>query len=515
MTESSSGIVSSCPKLWEQERTFHDLLYDWMQRAPWLAISVAAHVLVYFVLSAVPWLEFAEDPARTFLAEVVAPPAEVFQEPKEEPLDEVVDDEIDEPVLVDSSVAETPDSEPLELADGDPRWPTETPLAPEAFQNVLGIGPGAGGKLGNRGVGSGRKPYGRGTEKALRAALAWLANHQHANGSWDADGFQSRCGELGNTICGGPGNATHDVGVTGLALLAFLGDGHTTSEGRYQENVRRGVAWLRRQQDPDSGLFGEDTSHDFLYDHAIATLAICESYTFGRSPLLHGVAQKAVHFIQRARNPYGAWRYDVPPTGDNDTSITGWMLFALTAAKDAGLVVDPEALTGGLAWIDEVTDPVTGRVGYDAPGTLSSRTPANEGFARDEGEAMTAVGLLCRIFLGQDRGTVVGGERIVEKHVELLQTCLPVWDEEGRGCDMYYWYYGSYAMFQVGGDAWRRWEAAMREAIVKSQRQSGDERGSWDPVGPWGYSGGRMYSTALMTLCMEVTYRYGRVLGAR
>jgi hypothetical protein len=36
--------------------------------------------------------------------------------------------------------------------------------------------------------------------------------------------------------------------------------------------------------------------------------------------------------------------------------------------------------------------------------------------------------------------------------------------------------------------------------------------GSWDPSGPWGTAGGRVYSTALLTLCLEVTYRYERVL---
>jgi hypothetical protein len=80
---------------------------------------------------------------------------------------------------------------------------------------------------------------------------------------------------------------------------------------------------------------------------------------------------------------------------------------------------------------------------------------------------------------------------------------------------MYYWYYGTMAMFQVGGDAWSRWNKALREAVVPHQRGDGNFDGSWDPVGPWGADGGRVYSTAMMTLCMEVYYRYARVFGAR
>ena len=514
MDYSEIQIESSLPKPWEEEHTFNDVLYDWMNRAPWLAISAAAHVLAYFVLSSVPWLDFSDKKGAEIQAEIQTPPEEIFEEPEEEPEEEIIEEEIEEPVLRDSEITETETVEDFDVAEGEPDFTSDAPFESESFNNVLGIGGGAGGKMGGRGAGRGRKSGGSGTEQALQDALQWLKDHQSPDGYWDCDNFMNN-NMVGGTDCDGPGNATHDVGVTGLALLAFLGDGHTTNEGKYKEVVKRGIAWLRSQQDPDSGLIGEDTSHDFIYDHAIATLAICESYYFGKSPLIKGTAQKAINYIQRARNPYGAWRYDVPPTGDNDTSVTGWMLFALTSAKEAGLKVDTEAIDGGLLWIDEVTDVQSGRIGYDAPNTMSSRTPANEIYPREKGEAMTAVGMLCRIFLGQDRDTVVGGEKILDKHADLLKTKLPVWDEEGYGCDMYYWYYGSYAMFQVGGDGWRKWEEAMKEAVLKNQRDDGDSKGSWDPVGPWGYSGGRVYSTALMTLCIEVYFRYGKVLGAR
>ena len=78
-----------------------------------------------------------------------------------------------------------------------------------------------------------------------------------------------------------------------------------------------------------------------------------------------------------------------------------------------------------------------------------------------------------------------------------------------------YWYYGSYAMYQMGGRHWKAWNSAMKRTLLPSQRAQGHLAGSWDPVGPWGSHGGRVYSTALMVLCLEVYYRYGRVLGAR
>ena len=124
---------------------------------------------------------------------------------------------------------------------------------------------------------------------------------------------------------------------------------------------------------------------------------------------------------------------------------------------------------------------------------------------------MTAVGLLCRIFLGQ----TPEDEPILEKHAELLRRSLPTWDPEGYGCDMYYWYYGTYAAFQLGGATWKAWRGALGEAVVKSQRTDGDASGSWDPVGPWGYVGGRVYATAIQTLTLEVYHRYTSLLGSR
>jgi len=92
---------------------------------------------------------------------------------------------------------------------------------------------------------------------------------------------------------------------------------------------------------------------------------------------------------------------------------------------------------------------------------------------------------------------------------------VPVWDAGGGGklnqIDFYYWYYATLAMFQMGGDYWRQWNKHMKAALVNHQRQSGDEAGSWDPIGAWGFAGGRVYATAINTLSLEIYYRYARV----
>ncbi|MHC4473419.1 MAG: prenyltransferase/squalene oxidase repeat-containing protein, partial [Planctomycetota bacterium] len=243
----------------------------------------------------------------------------------------------------------------------------------------------------------------------------------------------------------------------------------------------------------------------------IGALAMAEAFAMTGSPLFKQSAQRGIDFVHKCQNPYLAWRYGVRP-GENDTSVTGWMVMALKSAKVAGLKVDQSAFDGAKAWLDKGTEPEYGRAGYTKRGDGPARKEDMLArFPPEKSESLTAVGILSRIFVGEDPAR----SEIIQKGVDLCMKALPVWDRESGSIDMYYWYYGTLAMFQVGGDPWRQWNDAIKDAIVDTQRKDGDEKGSWDPVGVWGREGGRVYSTALNTMCMEVYYRYGRVFGTR
>lgn len=361
---------------------------------------------------------------------------------------------------------------------------------------------------------------GAGTEQALKDALAWLVAHQAPEGCWRSGDFAAACGRIGEGTCEGSGDRLHDVGVTGLALLALLGDGNTLQQGTHRDAVVRGVRWLVVTQDDGSGQLvharpdKEGTltySWYNLFEHAIATRALMKASASASSAALRSTAQRALDYLDRARNPYAGWRYAAQPTGESDTAITGWAALAVLAAVEAGFEVDPEVPASVIAWMDEVTDPATGRVGYMQIGSESSRYGAlNDHYPPAKGEALTATGLLCRLRFGQ----APEQEPLLKRHAELLARKPPEWDTDGYGCDMYFWFFGTYAMHAMGGTYWERWNKALKKAVVDSQRKDGDSDGSWDPVGPWGFSGGRVYSTALMALCLEV-YGEPRVPGAR
>jgi hypothetical protein len=73
---------------------------------------------------------------------------------------------------------------------------------------------------------------------------------------------------------------------------------------------------------------------------------------------------------------------------------------------------------------------------------------------------------------------------------------------------MYYWYYGSLAMHRMGGESQRLWQAALEPALLQGQVKGTDgDAGSWSPIGPWGWCGGRVYSTAVAVLALTAGWQ--------
>jgi hypothetical protein len=432
---------------------------------------------------------------------------------KEQPPLEQEDKVLEEPVLKDAKVSdhtETDNEMPYEESLGEKDYISEGCFDGPSTNAAIGIGGGAGGAFGGRGGHRNLKAHGgsRISERAVELGLEWLKDHQDSEGLWDCDGFMKH--DKVTPICTDAGYPLYDPGVSGLALLAFLGAGQTHKRGRYKRTVRRGLKYLKQIQDPE-GCFGPRTERHFVYNHAIGALAMAEAYALTGSAIFKQSAQLGIDFIIKCQNPYLAWRYGVRP-GDNDTSVSGWFIMALKSAKAAGLRVGNDGFDGLKNWLDKVTEPEYGRAGYTARGTGPARTEEMmEKYPPDKSESLTAVAILARIFIGEDPAK----SEMIQKGADLCLKALPLWDESAGTIDMYYWYYGTLGLFQVGGEDWKKWNDAIKDAIIDHQRKDGAFRGSWDAAGPWGREGGRVYSTAVCVMCMEVYYRYGRVFGTR
>ena len=256
-----------------------------------------------------------------------------------------------------------------------------------------------------------------------------------------------------------------DTALTGLALLTFLGAGYTHIEGRYAETVEKGLSFLIEQQKPDGDLRGQSRVVG-MYCHAMATLALCEDYALTGDERLRGPAERALAFLSRGRARDGlAWRY-APGAPVGDTSILGWIVMGLKSAKEVGIPI-PDELSlrqGTLLWLDKVaTGPSKGLASYQP---LDRETPT-----------MTAEAWVCRQFLG------VGGPGPASTEAAdfLLRN-----DSDRGPSNFYYWYYATLALYQHGGEPWSKWNAKIRDRIVRLQRGSGHQLGSWDPDGDQG-----------------------------
>ncbi|MBI3866413.1 MAG: terpene cyclase/mutase family protein [Planctomycetia bacterium] len=311
------------------------------------------------------------------------------------------------------------------------------------------------------------------TERAVQMGLDWLARHQKSDGSWT---FQHGPDDPGMLEC--------PTGATGLALMCFLGAGNTHQKGYYKVQVERGLRFLLDHfEENNLGGWFQGTGRATMYVQGICTIALCEAYSMSKDATLRNPAQRAVDFIVNAQDREGGgWRYQIPSAGD--TSVVGWQVMALTSARIAELKVHPRVLPKVAGFLKRVESETGGMYGYTSPRTIRTST--------------TAAGLLCRMYLGREqthRGLIRG-----MKHL----------DEWGANThDMYYGYYGTMAMHHWGGPAWERWNNDMRKLLVDSQAQDGDAAGSWITDRSHGAEqGGRLYTTCLSILTLEVYYRY-------
>ena len=380
--------------------TFEEALRNLVRNSPYLGISIVLHAVVFFVLWSMKVDIVPDEQAQKIVASAEEIEEPIPPEPPPEEKLEEIDEIIDDPVITEDvvEVTEVVDTNNVDAA-----------FDATGLNDVIGVGGGAGGsfggKLGRRGQTGKRAgtPY----LKAVDDALRWLKHHQNPDGYWSCADFRDECGKQGNdTECFGSGNPVHDIGVTGLSLLAFMGAGHTPSEGKYQDVVKAGIKYLTDVQDRDGNFANPEVSMH-TYDHIIASLAVIEAYALTKKFNLKKSSKQALDYMYSLRNPGAAWRYADTASAEmidhpNDTSVTGWAILAMTLARDYGIDIDETALEDALTFIEEMTDS-SGRTGYFERGGGVSRVAGTElTWPQSQSEAMTAVGVLCRIFVDPD-----------------------------------------------------------------------------------------------------------------
>lgn len=333
------------------------------------------------------------------------------------------------------------------------------------------------------------------SESAVAAALNWLANAQSRDGRWSANQFGAGQEQLvlGQDRGGAGRNA--DTGISALALLAFLGAGHSHLHGEYRDTVRRGLDFLLRSQAADGSLFGDATLYAQMYCHSMSTFALTEAEAMTADRRIEPAVVNAVNYCLAAQNTAsGGWRYR--PGDSGDTSQLGWQIMALASAKRAGLNVPDQTWNRVDRFLRSVR-----RGNYGGLASYRPDSPAST--------SMTAEALYCRLVLEDTTGVALAEPAANEATNQLLAG-LPSADR----VNLYYWYYATLALHhrQQSGEAataaWHTWNDAMTAALLNTQASEGADAGSWNTNTQWGGYGGRVYTTAMATMCLEVYYRY-------
>jgi squalene cyclase len=256
--------------------------------------------------------------------------------------------------------------------------------------------------------------------------------------------------------------------VVGLSVVSMLAHGDDPNFGPYGQAIRRGVDFILKQMNPQTGYIGRS-----MYNHGFATLALAEAYGAVDDSRLGPALEKAISLIvnSQAQNPFGGWRYS-PESKDADTTVSGAQMVALFAARNAGIAVPESAIKKGLAFFSTCQ---TSDGGY---GYTSGSSPNG---------ARTAIGCLI-LALSKDK---------TSKAFQAASNYLKTAGAE-TNYQQYYLYYASQAFFHISPEAWNAWNRKNIKLLGATQNTDG----SWD--GQFGST----FATAASLLSLALNYRY-------
>ena len=296
-------------------------------------------------------------------------------------------------------------------------------------------------------------------EETIAKGLAYLAEQQNADGSFNADRY----------------GGAH-VGVTAICGLAFLAHGDLPGRGEYGHVVEKCLEYILAHAQESGLLASEHVSHGPMYGHGFATLFLGELYGATQDEDLRDALVKAVRLIVKSQNPEGGWRYQPLPF-EADISVTICQIKALRSARQAGISVPKETIDNAIAYVKRCQNPNDGGFRYMTGGGSSA-------FPR------SAAGVAALYYAG------VYDDDAINDGLDYLERQIASSNDRG-GHEYYGHYYCSQAMFIAGGQYWARYFPYIRDRMVREQNRDG----SWDS--PHGAS----YATGMTLIVLQMPYR--------
>lgn len=293
----------------------------------------------------------------------------------------------------------------------------------------------------------------RRTEAAIKRGLDYLKNSQTPEGTWAS-------GDTNNTA------------YAALSMIAFMLNGYFPSEKQpYGPTLKKALDFLLKDgQRSLRGYMGTN-----MYSHGLATLALSEAWgQTDRDDEIQEALKAAVDIILRSQAPIGGWRYN-PVPADADVSVTAMQLVALSAARQAGILVPNQTIDRAVRYINMCRDEATGGFTY---------TPGYGAPALARSAAATFSLMMCG---RHDSAEVKSGIRYLES--------LPA--EKFSKCDFYAYahYYAALVMSMAGEEHFRAWYPQVRNVLLSSQTRTG----SW---------ANQAYETSMSLIVLSIPLAY-------
>lgn len=325
-------------------------------------------------------------------------------------------------------------------------------------------------------------------EDAVVKALRWLQQVQADEGYWGST--------RGRKV-------EYHHGITGLALLAYLGHCETPNSPEFGQTVEKAIIFLVNQAIQNDGqMTAKTTNYNWIYEQAICCYALAEAYTLCSEfnidiPNLDQAVILTGNLILDSQHKSGGWDYDYDKVSKRggDLSIAAWHMQAIKACKFTKLKFDHNLETAakkGIRYI-ETCQRAGGNFKYKSYDSGSNNA-----------DSLTGAGILCLQQWGKgSRSAASKGLRFLLKNTTFSYK---------KSGDLYRHYYDAQAMLNEGGKHWDTYNQVVMPKILEAQ----------SPNGSWPKPGGTfqtpsfstkksiapVYRTTLCVLMLEVYYRF-------
>ena len=306
-------------------------------------------------------------------------------------------------------------------------------------------------------------------ERSIERACQWLAKNQNKDGSQ---------------------KSSYACAATALAGLAWLAAGSTPQEGKFAQNISSALEYILHCS-ASNGFISEDSNYGAsgMYGHGYSTQFLAQVYGMIRNEALAARVkdklQRAVRVTEGSQNQYGGWNSS--PNGalndDGSGAIAVMQVTALRAAESCGVQVRKQVVEKAKKYLLAMTNE-QGWYAYN----WHARGNFGNGSIATTGAGMYMLGALG-----------LQNDPKYAKGIKNIMNSLP-----GKGNDTGFggWYaysifYASLAIFQHGGEEWRKWYPAMTTTLLHTQSSDGG----------WNDSYGGVF-VALSLLSLELPYRY-------